>query len=127
MRYLTVGEVESINERFVGPDGLVDFGLLESAVMRPQQSVMGADAYSDIHQKAAALLHSLARNHAFIDGNKRTALTSVVVFYRLNGHRLEMAQDDAIALVLDAAQGQIDVARISGELKNHVRVIELED
>lgn len=121
MRYLTVGDVEAMNMRFVGPDGLANFALLDSAVMRPQQSVMGADAYPDLHYKAAALLHSLARNHAFIDGNKRTALTAVVVFYRLNAWRLDMEQGDAVALAVDVAQGQLDVPAIAGVLKNYAR------
>ena len=62
-----------LNERFVGPDMLRDFGMLDSAVMRPQASAFGDDAYPTIHEKATALLHGLARNHPFVDGNKRTA------------------------------------------------------
>jgi hypothetical protein len=58
MRYLTVGEVAQINETLVGPDMLGDFGPLEPAVMRPQQTVFGEDAYPDIHHKAAALMFS---------------------------------------------------------------------
>ena len=94
MRYLTAGEVVAINEAEIGPDLLADFGLLESAVLRSQQTVFGQDAYPDINSKAAALLHSLVRNHPFIDGNKRTAVVALLVFYGLNG------------LWLDAAQGE---------------------
>jgi death-on-curing protein len=85
MRYLTVGEVIRISEVEVGEDVLADFGALDAAVQRPQQSVFGADAYPDIHHKAAALLHSIARNHPFVDGNKRVAAASALVFYALNG------------------------------------------
>jgi death on curing protein len=67
VRYLTTGEVVAINEAEVGPNLLADFGLLESAVLRPQQTAFGADAYQDVHSKAAALLHSLVNNHPFID------------------------------------------------------------
>ncbi len=59
MRYLSPSEVIRINEQEVGPDLLADFGLLEAAVLRPQQTVFGADAYPDIHAKAAAMMHSL--------------------------------------------------------------------
>jgi death-on-curing protein len=74
VRYLTASEVMLVNEQEVGPELLADFGLLEAAVLRPQQSVFGSDAYPDMHTKAAAMMHSLIRNHAFIDGNKRTAV-----------------------------------------------------
>jgi death-on-curing protein len=80
MRYLTASDVVEFIEAEVGPELLADFGLLESAVLRPQTSVFGADAYPDIHTKAGALMHSLVRNHPFIDGNKRTAVLAVIVW-----------------------------------------------
>jgi death-on-curing protein len=100
VRYLTVDEVSQTNESLVGPRALADFGLLESAVMRPQQSIFGGDAYPSIHDKAGALLHSLARNHPFVDGNKRTALLATVIFYAKNGWLLQMEQDSIIAVVM---------------------------
>lgn len=118
MRYLTVDDVVRFNAVFVGPDALRDYGLLESAVFRPQQSVFGKDAYPDLHTKAAALLHSLARNHAFLDGNKRTGLAAVGVFYAINGWRLDLEQGDAVQLVHDTAQGQLEVAKIAAVLKD---------
>jgi death on curing protein len=78
--WLTIGDVQAFNEHFVGPDMLRDFGLLESAVLRPQATTFGDDAYPTLHEKAAALLHSLARNHPFVDGNKRTARAATTVF-----------------------------------------------
>ena len=80
MLYLTAGDVIRINERQVGPGAVRDPFLLESAVERPQASAFGEDAYPDIHTKAAALLQSLAGNHPFVDGNKRTAFLAMVVF-----------------------------------------------
>ena len=65
MRYLSPSGVIGINEQEVGSDRLADFGLLEAAVLRPQQMIFGADAYPDIHTKAAALMHSLIRNIPF--------------------------------------------------------------
>lgn len=120
MRYLTVAEVVTINEREVGPDLLADFGLLESAVLRPQTSVGGQDAYPGLHDKAGALLHSLARNHPFLDGNKRTAAIATGVFYALNGHIMTISEGELVALVLDAAEGMVDAAGIAGVLKGHV-------
>jgi prophage maintenance system killer protein len=64
LHYLTLEDVAEINERFVGPDGLADIGLLESAVLRPQTSAFGQDAYGTIHDKAGAFFHSLALDTA---------------------------------------------------------------
>lgn len=125
MRYLTADDVMALNEAEAGPDLLADFGLMESAVLRPQTSVLGSDAYPDIHSKAAALLYSLARNHAFIDGNKRTAALATDVFFALNGYVLEAEPSEFVGLVLDAAQGLIDVEAIAGQLKTWVREIHL--
>jgi death-on-curing protein len=74
--YLTSDDVLGINEKFAGTDQLRDFGLLDSAVTRPQMSAFGEDAFSTIHEKAAALLHGLSRNHPFITANKRTSWTA---------------------------------------------------
>jgi death on curing protein len=119
MRYLTVGEVAQINETLVGPDMLGDFGPLEPAVMRPQQTVFGEDAYPDIHHKAAALMFSLARNHAFLDGNKRTALLATVLFYGLNGWWLSIEPGTAVGLMVDVAEGTYDVPGLAARLKTY--------
>ena len=105
MRYLTAGEVMMINEAEIGPDLLADFGLLEAAVLRPQQSAFVSDAYPDIHTKAAAMLYSLIRNHPFIDGKKRTAVLSMIVFYNLNGYAIEGDRGELVALAIDVAEG----------------------
>lgn len=117
MRYLSAGEILRINEAEVGPDLLADFGLLESAALRPQQSVFGADAYPDLHSKAAALMHSIIRNHPFVDGNKRTALLAARIFYNLNGWDLQVEQGELVAFAVDVAEGHIDVAGIAAVLK----------
>jgi death-on-curing protein len=111
--YLTVEDVCRINEAEVGPNLLADFGLVESAVLRPQQSVMGQDAYSDLHSKAAALFHSLINNHAFVDGNKRTAVLAVIVFYNLNGRQLRADQDHLIEFTLTAVNQHLPILRIA--------------
>ncbi len=98
---------------------VVDEGLLQSAVARPQTSLFGDDAYPTLLDKAAALLHSLARNHAFVDGNKRTAWASAWAFLRLNGIDLPDIYnvDFAEQLVLAAALGEIDWPKIADGLR----------
>jgi death-on-curing protein len=120
MIYLSLPELLRIAERVLGPDVKVrDLGLLEAALARPQTSAFGADAYPALDEKAAALLHSLARNHALIDGNKRLALSGLIAFYGVNGRRLTLTNDEAYELVMAVASGELDAvgsiaARLSG-------------
>jgi death-on-curing protein len=90
-----------------------DWGLLESAAARPQTSVFGADAYPTLHEKVAALVHSLARNHALVDGNKRLAFMAAYTMYAINGYDLDPTSpeegDDFFRAV---AQGDFEVADI---------------
>jgi death-on-curing protein len=108
MRYLQVGDVARLHCKALNIDEpaevIYDLGLLESAVMRPQQMVGGVDAYADIHTKAAALFYSLCRNHAFVDGNKRTALMAIGTFYGLNGWWIEVEDGEVVALAVDVAK-----------------------
>jgi death-on-curing protein len=85
-----------------------DAGLLESASARRRSTAFGDDAYPSIHGKAAALLHSLARNHPLVDGNKRLALAATIAFYGMNGLRLTLSNDEAYELVMAVAAGQLD-------------------
>jgi death on curing protein len=107
--YLTLPELLHIAERALGAEPQVrDYGLLDSAAARPQATAFGGDAYPDLDAKAAALLHSLARNHALVDGNKRLALAAVIAFYGVNGRRLTLTNDEAYDLVIEVAAGQLD-------------------
>jgi death on curing protein len=117
--YLTLPELLHIAERALGREPAVrDYGLLESAAARPQATAFGADAYPGLDVKAAALLHSLARNHALVDGNKRLALAAVIAFYGVNGRRLTLTNDDAYELIMDVAAGHLDsVDDIAARLK----------
>lgn len=111
MIYLTLPELLHVARRTLGDDPLVrDIGLLESALARPQATAFGADAYPDLDAKAAALLHSLARNHGLVDGNKRLALAGVIAFYGVNGRRLTLSNDEAYDLVIAVAGGTLDAA-----------------
>jgi death-on-curing protein len=110
--FLDLDELLYVAVRTLGAEPEVrDLGLLESALARPQASAFGQDAYPTIHEKAAALLHSVARNHALVDGNKRLALAAAIAFYGLNGVRLTLTNDEAYDLVIGGASGKLDDVR----------------
>ena len=117
--YLDLDDLLLVAARAVGVGFVVrDYGLLESAVARPKTTVGGAEAYPDIHSKAAALLHSLCRNHALVDGNKRLAWTGCQVFLGLNGEWVEASEDDRFDLMIAIASGAIDnVDKIAEQLR----------
>jgi len=107
--YLTVPELMHVAERALGFEPKVrDIGLLEAAAARPAASAFGRDAYPGLDAKAAALLHSLVRNHALVDGNKRLALAGTIAFYGVNGYRLTLTNDEAYELVMAVADGRLD-------------------
>lgn len=118
IRYLTLDDILRIADAAVGDAVIVrDIGLLQSALARPQASAFGQDAYPTLHEKAAALLHSLTANHALLDGNKRLAWAATAVFLGVNGHRVVATQDDAVELVLAVAEGTLsDVDKIAERL-----------
>ena len=99
----------------IGP--VRDIGLLDSAVERPRSSAFGEDAYPTLDLKAAALLHSMTKNHALVDGNKRLAWLSTVVFCDLNGSASHLTDDEAFQLVWDIASSDMDVASIAKRLR----------
>ena len=120
MIYLALPDLLHVAERTLGAGYAVrDYGLLESSLARPQATAFGKDAYPDLDAKAAALLHSIARNPALVDGNKRLALAAVIAFYGLNGRRLTLTNDEAHHLVISVAAGQLDDAdAIAAVLRN---------
>ena len=120
MIYLALPELLHVAERTLGPGYAVrDYGLLEAALARPQATAFGKDAYPDLDARAAALLHSIARNHALADGDRRLALAAVIAFYGLNGRRLTLTNDEAYDLVISVATGQLDDAdAIAAVLRN---------
>lgn len=108
-RYLSLDDLLRIADAAAGVEVVVrDVGLLESALGRPRATVFGEDAYPNLHTKAAALLHSLARNHALVDGNKRLAWAAAAVFVGINGHRVSTGNDEVVELVLAVAAGELD-------------------
>lgn len=123
MIYLTLPELLHVAQRALGSEPQVrDAGLLESALARPQATAFGTDAYPDLDAKAAALLHSLARNRGLVDGNKRLALAGVIAFYGINGRRLTLSNNEAYDLVIAVADGRLDaVGQIAARLVNATR------
>jgi len=107
--YLTLAELLHVADRAIEGDVVIrDHGLLESALARPQSSVFGEDAYPTLQGKAAALLHSLVRNHALVDGNKRLGLAGTIAFLGVNGRRLTLTNDQAYDLTIAVATGELD-------------------
>ena len=103
--------------RTLGIGPVRDVGLLDSAVNRPRSSAFGEDAYASISLKAAALLQSMTKNHALVDGNKRLAWLSTVVFSDLNGTSPPLTDDEAFQLVYDVASSRLDVEVIARRLR----------
>jgi death on curing protein len=116
--HLDLDDFLHVATRTLGAVEVRDVGLLVSAVSRPQATAFGKDAYPSIHSKAAALLHSLARGHALVDGNERLALAGTIAFYGLNGLRLTLTNDEAYDLVVAVAAGDMeDIAVIAARLE----------
>lgn len=121
MIYLDLDELVHVAERVLGSVEFRDLGLLESAAARPRSSAFGEDAYPTIHHKAAALVHSIARNRALVEGNKRLSLGAAIAFYGMNGLRLTMTNDEAYNLIVAVAAGTLDdVGEIADPLRERV-------
>jgi death-on-curing protein len=116
MRYVTVDELVYINEQVVtgeaihsiveGKRAVRDMGLLEAAAARPMASAFGQDAYMTLGEKAAVLLHSLARNHPFADGNKRTATVAALFMLAVNGQQVTWDDNEALSWIIAIAEGK---------------------
>lgn len=124
IHYLTLEDVLAIHGKHAGTAGIRDAGAIAAAVARPQATVFGEDAYDTIWEKAAALLHSLACNRGFTDGNKRTAWLCARVFLAANGHVPDPRTDEdaAVQFMVAVAEGHYtDVKTIAGELVKFFR------
>lgn len=114
--YLTVDDLLDIADGILPAVAVRDIGLLASAASRPLASAFGEEAYPSFAEKAAALLHSIARNHALVDGNKRLAWAATRTFCLLNGRDIALPVDDADALVVGAAAGTLDLPELAVRL-----------
>jgi len=123
IQFITVSRVLFIHDqmvkRFGGSHGVRDMGLVESAVARPQATFGGEYLYQSIFDKGAALLQSLLKNHPFIDGNKRTALTSAGLFLKINGWRLKNTHNEEIEFAVKVDNYNLTLEQISKWLKDH--------
>ena len=119
--YLELADILKLGQEIISDFRIRDLGLLESAVARPRTSVFGEDAYPTFPDKVAALMHSIARNHALIDGNKRLAWSAARLFCLMNDLDIKMKQERAYELVVGLASGQIELAELSASLKKAIQ------
>lgn len=123
--FLTLEQVLLIHEdqieKYGGSHGVRDLGLLESAILRPQTTFGGVDLYESLFDKAAALTHSLLLNHPFVDGNKRTAVVSVLTFLELNGLSISTSNKNLVDFALSVENKKIPIEKIAGWLKKYAK------
>ncbi len=127
VRFLTVEQVLSIHremiERYGGDPTLRDVGLIDSAVMMPQQSFGGEYLHASIAAMAAAYLFHLCSNHGFTDGNKRTAAGAALVFLAVNGHELSLTIDELERITLDVAGGSLEKRQLTRLFEASIRTL----
>lgn len=120
VEFLSLDEAIAIHdrliERFGGPGGIRDLGLLESALYRPRTGY-----YKDVVEMAAALFESVLTNHPFVDGNKRAALAAALAFLWMNDIEIDTNDDALTELVFGVAQGRISKAEIAVFFRRHAR------
>jgi death-on-curing protein len=119
--YLELADILKLGREIIAEFRVREIGLLESAAARPKTSVFGEDAYLTFAEKTAALLHSIARNHALIDGNKRLAWSAARLFCLMNDLDINMKQDKAYEMVVGVAAGQIEMDELVKILKKAIR------
>jgi death-on-curing protein len=119
--YLELADILKLGREIIADFRVREIGLLESAVARPKTSVFGEAAYLTFAEKTAALLHSIARNHALIDGNKRLAWSAARLFCLMNDLDINLKQDKAYEMVVGVAAGQIEMDELVKILKKAIR------
>ena len=124
MIILTVNEVIEIHNKLIvatgGSPNLRDMGLLESAVFGCTQTFGSEDLYPTVIEKAARMAYSICSNHPFVDGNKRVAVTALLVILRMNGISVQFTQQELIKLGLGVADGSIDYEEIVAWVNKHI-------
>lgn len=123
MKYLTPQQVLAIHDqavkRFGGSYGVRDLGLVESAVGRPQATFDAVELYGSVFEKTAALLQSLLKNHPFVDGNKRTALSSAAIFLQMNGYVLVNSHEEEVEFAVSVDNQNLSLEEIAAWLKKN--------
>ena len=127
--YLTTNQVIAINTvqiRLYSPQepvGVKEPGLLDSAINRPKQTVFGNDAYPSIYEKVAALFESIAKNHAFHNANKRTALASLIVFLKINHYRWTMGIEEEQDFTVDVVNHKYTFEETVSIIKENTEIL----
>ena len=120
--FLTLAEVVEIHadqiERYGGADGIRDIHLLSSAVAMPLASFSGTFLHNDIFEMAAAYAYHISQNHPFVDGNKRTALASALVFLDLNGISLVDPEETLYTSMITLAEGKLNKTEVEEIFKS---------
>lgn len=123
MRFLELDEVLALHaeqiRRFGGSPGLRDLALLESAVAMPRATFDGELLHPTPYEAAAAYLFHLARNHPFVDGNKRVALAAALVFLWFEGIRVEVDEESLTERVIGVASGSVAKSEVAVFLQRH--------
>ena len=126
-KFLEIVDVLDIHqiliEQLGGMSGVRDEGLLESALSQPKASFFGELLHPTIYEQAAAYLYHLAKNHPFLDGNKRTAYGAMEAFLRLNGYNLALSNEQSYNMVIQVAQGEMSKEELSSLLEQHIQQI----
>ncbi len=124
-RFIEMSEVLDIHNRqlhkFGGTSGIRDEGLLDSALAQPQATFGGQFLHPTLPEQAAAYLYHLAKNHPFVDGNKRTALAVMLTFLRINGYRLDLSADATYQMVLDVVEDKMSKEALGEFLQKHIK------
>ena len=125
MRFLTLEEALQMHDRIIrytgGARGMLDLGLLESALGQCRMAFGGRETYPSLAEKAAALCFSIVRNHPFVDGNKRTGHAAMEVFLVLNGYELQAGIDEAETTILRLASGDMERDQFTRWVPGHVK------
>ncbi|MBI5193045.1 MAG: type II toxin-antitoxin system death-on-curing family toxin [Nitrospirae bacterium] len=124
MNYLTPEQILFIHfliiEETGGSHGIRDLSLLESATARPIATFSATDLYPDIFSKAAALMHSIIKNHPFVDGNKRTAITAAGIFLKVNNYTITASNRVLEQFTLKVASNNVAIEEIAEWFRKHV-------
>jgi len=123
MKWLLINAVVAMHQRQIaehgGSDGVRDLGLLESALARPE-NIAAYEPEADIARLAAAYTFGIAKNHPFIDGNKRTALVAMRTFLRLNGFNLNATPTDKYLTIISLAEGSLSEEELAKWLRERI-------
>jgi death on curing protein len=127
MRYPTAEAIARINADLTGGSPIRDAGLLASAVARPRAGFEGSEPYESLWLKTAALFESVACNHAFLDGNKRTAVVAAIHMLNMNGYELVAEQCEVIDLTMYTVHGILTVEKIAEFFQEHAEPLTYPD